>query len=355
MWLLILRDLQHRRLRVLVVMLLASVVMALLFLMTGLVNQLHREPFDATRAIGASHWVVADGTSGPFTSGAVLPIGHVNELGDSAHGVVVARGTLSQPGNNSADDDGAEVVVVGGDPASLQTTMAAALVEGRPVGAADEIVLDRRAGYDVGDQVRLGPDSFVVVGLTSRSTILAGLPLVFVEIGSAQDLAFQSRDVVSAVLLADPPPSAPAGTVVLSANDVAENALDPLEDAIASVDLVRALLWLVTAIVIGAVVFLSALERQRDFAILRAVGTPRRVLLLAVAAQAAIIALAAAAIAVALHRLLLPVFPLTVRVPMRALWQIPLGAVAAALAAGAFGLRRVASTDPALAFADSRG
>ena len=41
--------------RSLVVVLLASVVMALLFLMTGLVNQFNREPFDATRAIGAEH------------------------------------------------------------------------------------------------------------------------------------------------------------------------------------------------------------------------------------------------------------------------------------------------------------
>jgi putative ABC transport system permease protein len=353
MWLLILRDLQHRWLRVLVVMLLASVVMALLFLMTGLVNQLHREPYEATDAIGATHWVVADGTSGPFTSGAVVPIGIVGELGGGADGVVVARGTLSRP--ESSGDDGAEVVVVGGEPASLQTKMAGALVEGRPVSGSNEVVLDRSAGYEVGDQARLGPLSVVVVGLTSRSTILAGLPLVFVELGTAQDLAFQSRDVVSAALLDAMPPSTPEGTVVLAADAVAADALDPLEDAIASIDLVRALLWLVTAIVIGAVVFLSALERQRDFAILRAVGTPRRVLLLAVAAQAAFIALAAAAIALALHRVLLPLFPLVVRVPSRAMWQIPLGAVAAALAAGAFGLRRVASTDPAMAFAGSRG
>ena len=44
MWLLTLRDLQYRRVRVLVVVALASVVMALLFLMTGLVNQFNHEP-----------------------------------------------------------------------------------------------------------------------------------------------------------------------------------------------------------------------------------------------------------------------------------------------------------------------
>ena len=123
--------------------------------------------------------------------------------------------------------------------------------------------------------------------------MLAGLPLVFVELGTAQDLAFQSRDVVvSACCSTAPPGRAPPARSCASADDVADDALGPLEDAIASVDLVRALLWLVTAVIIGAVVFLSALERQRDFAILRAMGTPRRALLLAVAAQAVLIALA---------------------------------------------------------------
>ncbi len=117
----------------------------------------------------------------------------------------------------------------------------------------------------------------------------------------------------------------------------------------------RALLWVVTAVIIGAVVFLSALERQRDFAILRAMGTPRRALLLAVAAQAVLIAIAAAVVAMVLQRLIVPMFPLRVRVPGRALWQIPVGAVVAALLAGAAGLRRVASTDPASAFSGPGG
>ena len=98
MWLLTLRDLQYRRVRVLVVVALASVVMALLFLMTGLVNQFNHEPFDATRAVGAEHWVLAEGTSGPFTSAGTLPSTLVGDLGGDAHGVVVARGTIAEVG-----------------------------------------------------------------------------------------------------------------------------------------------------------------------------------------------------------------------------------------------------------------
>ena len=352
MWLLTLRDLQYRRVRVLVVVALASVLMALLFLMTGLVNQFNHEPFDATRAIGADQWVLAAGTSGPFTSAGTLPAELVDELGPDAQGVVVARGTISESVPGGVPDDTAEVVVVGGELDSLRTTMAAgALLEGRTVDGGDEVVLDRTAGFDVGDRLQLGPRVLEVVGLTKGTTVLAGIPLVFVEIGTAQDLAFQSRAVVSGALLGGDPITPPPGTVVRSAEAVAEDALGPLEDAIASIDLVRALLWIVTAVIIGAVVFLSALERQRDFAVFRAMGTPKRALLIAVAVQAVVVALAGAAIAVGLHRLIIPLFPLTVRVPTQALWQIPLGAAAAALAAGVFGLRRVAATDPATAFA----
>jgi putative ABC transport system permease protein len=346
MWLLTVRDLQHRRLRVVVVVLLASVVITLLFLMTGLVNQFNQEPYDATDAIGGEYWVLAAGTSGPFTSGGTLPIDTVDALGDGARQVVVARGTLSTPA-----DVGDEVVVVGGEPADLQSTMSVeAIVEGRAIAAADEIVVDETAGHELGDALQLGPTPVEVVGLTSGTTVLAGLPLVFVQLPVAQDLYFKSRDVVSGALVDEQPSSVPAGAVVRTSDEVAADALGPLEDAIASVDLVRALLWIVTAVIIGAVVFLSALERQRDFAILRAMGTSKRTLMLATATQAVLIALLAALIAIALQRLIRPAFPLQVVVPARALWQIPLGAVVAALLAGAAGLRKVASADPASAF-----
>ena len=51
------------------------------------------------------------------------------------------------------------------------------------------------------------------------------------------------------------------------------------------------------------------------------------------------------------QRFMAPAFPLRVRVPARAFWQLPLLAVAMALLAGLAGMRRVARSDPAMAFA----
>ena len=84
--------------------------------------------------------------------------------------------------------------------------------------------------------------------------MFAGLPVVFTELGSAQDFTFHSRAVVSAFLTDARPTTVPEGVTVHSAADVAADALDPLQNAITSIDLVRGLLWFVTAVIIGAVV-----------------------------------------------------------------------------------------------------
>ena len=143
----------------------------------------------------------------------------------------------------------------------------------------------------------------------------------------------------------------PEGTVLIPADDVAADTLKPLDGAISSIELVRVLLWVVAAIIVGSVVYLSALERQRDFAVLKAVGVSNRTLLGSLALQAVLIALVSVAIAAVVQTFVAPVFPLRVRVPARAFWQLPLLAVVMALVAGIAGMRRVVRSDPALAFA----
>ena len=49
--------------------------------------------------------------------------------------------------------------------------------------------------------VNVGGAPFTVVGTTRDTTLLAGLPLVFMTTADAQDLVFRSRDVISAVLV----------------------------------------------------------------------------------------------------------------------------------------------------------
>lgn len=340
MWLLTALDMKYRAVRFVVVTIGTALVFTLLFLMTGLIEQFNQEPFLTVRQVSTDDWAVPEGSSGPFTSSQVLRLDQVGALGAKGS-VVVARGTTVIEGVAS------EGIIIGlGD----ETFGGLPLDAGRLPADELEAVVDETTGLEIGDEFQLGGSSFSVVGLTTDTTLLAGQPAIFVRIFDARSVMFEGSPVTMAVLVEPGTSTDVAGTVVLSADDVAEDLLGPLESAVSSIDLIRILLWIVAAIIIGAVVYLSALERQRDFAVLLAVGGRSRQLAGSLAIQAVFVALLAVGTAAALQAVVAPVFPLKVRVPASSLWQLPTVAIVVALLAASAAMRRVRKTDPAAAF-----
>jgi putative ABC transport system permease protein len=123
-----------------------------------------------------------------------------------------------------------------------------------------------------------------------------------------------------------------------------------LKVASGAITIVAFLLWIVAVLIVGSLVYLSALERLRDFAVFKAIGVPTRSILAGLALQAVVVALLAAALGVILAQLLAPVFPMIVVVPMNAYLALPVIAIAIGLLASVAGLRRAVAVDPALAF-----
>lgn len=110
MILLTLRDLRFRLVRFVVVVFLGAVVFALLFVMTGLVEQLNSEPFKTLDGIGASAWVLPAGVNGPFTASSTMPAATVGAVvADAVGPVVTSRSSLT------VDGLAEEVVVIGHD------------------------------------------------------------------------------------------------------------------------------------------------------------------------------------------------------------------------------------------------
>lgn len=97
-------------------------------------------------------------------------------------------------------------------------------------------------------------------------------------------------------------------------------------------------------------VYLSALERLRDFAVFKAIGTPTRSIMAGLALQALVIALLAAVVGVVLAQVLAPLFPMIVAVPVGAYLALPVAAIVIGLFASVAGLKRVVTVDPAQAF-----
>jgi len=124
----------------------------------------------------------------------------------------------------------------------------------------------------------------------------------------------------------------------------------PLKVAVGAITVVAFLLWIVAVLIVGSLVYLSALERLRDFAVFKAIGVPTRQILVGLALQAVVVALLAAVVGVILAQLLAPLFPMLVVVPTSAYLALPVIAIAIGLLASIAGLRRAVAVDPALAF-----
>jgi putative ABC transport system permease protein len=287
--------------------------------------------------------VLPEGVSAPFTSVSLMPAAAFDSVEATTKSpLVITRSSVAQ-GNEPE-----EIVLVGFEPGGLGTPR---VVAGRVPDTGGEVALDRALDIGIGDDVTVAGVPFTVVGLSEKTTLLAGIPIAYLLLPEAQMLAFTSTDLISSLLVSGELRPLPDGLASLSSDDVVAQTLQPLEGAISSIDLVRALLWIVAAIIVGAVVYLSALDRQRDFAVLKAVGASNGSLLGSLALQAVLISLGAVALAAIIQVFLSPQFPLPVTVPSSAFWQLPLLAVVMALAAGAIGMRKVLRSDPSQAFA----
>lgn len=350
MFLLTLRDLQFRAVRFGIAIVGTALVFAMVLLMAGLSAQFREEPRITVEAVGADHWIVPVGVTGPFTSGATLPAALADDLlaagVEAADPVTVVRHTAT------TGDETRDVLLFGHPLGGLGTPE---LVEGRAVAGSGEVVAGREAGIDPGETTMIGGHEFYVVGITEDRTIFGGTPLLFMDVGDTQNLVFQGQPVATAIVARGPLPPLPDTVVAKSVEETWRDALRPLEKPVGAIDVVQILLWLVAATIIGAVVYLSALERRRDFAVLKAVGASSRGLLAGLATQSVLVALVAAVLATGIQAALVPVFPIPVSVPGRAYVQLPLLALAAGALASLGGLRKAVNVDPAVAFSGPGG
>ena len=146
---------------------------------------------DATVLIegsGADLWVVQQGTLGPYAE--------PSSLRDDVDRSIAGLPGVAQTGNVAyltmqASHAGVEsrVMLVGFQPGKPGEP--AFLVAGRPVTRDHyEAVADEKAGFRVGDRVRIRRHEYEVVGLTRRMVSASGDPMVFVPLKDAQEVQF---------------------------------------------------------------------------------------------------------------------------------------------------------------------
>ncbi len=345
-----LADLRMRFRQFLIAVVGAGLTFAIALLLSGMVSGFHNEIDRTVASARADGWVLREGTSGPFTSISGIPGDTVSEVAategvDDASGMVISLQSVFREGL-----DPLRIMMIGADvgrPGQITPD------EGEPVTGDDEAVADERLGLEIGESFTLGGREIEVVGLVSGMTMLGGTPNAWISLPAAQDALFQGEDIVTTIVVQGDPATLPAGLVMMADEAVEEDALGPMEDAVASVDSSRYLMWAVATIIVAALIYVSALQRVRDFAVLKAVGATSRSLFLGVATQAVLISLGAAVFAFAVSGFLRPLYKVPVEVPGTAYLLTPVIAIAVGVLSSLVALRPAVRADPALAFGGS--
>jgi putative ABC transport system permease protein len=226
-----------------------------------------------------------------------------------------------------------------------------ALRSGHQVRAPGQAVVDARLGVGPGTVVTVGGHRFIVVGVTSGETLFGGLPDMYVPLGDLQAAVFDGQHIVNAVITRGRPADLPSALSALTNEQVEQATMGQMANAVSSISNSKYLMWVVAAIIVASLVYVTALERKSDFAVLKALGASSTGLFWGLALEAVAVTLAAAAFGALISQFMSGIFKQPVAIPPSAYIALPLSAVVVGLLASLSALRRAVSADPAAALA----
>jgi putative ABC transport system permease protein len=341
-----LADLRYRSRQFLIAVVGAGLVFAMALLLTGLADSFRKEIDRTVASVGAEAWILPAGTAGPFTGFSAMPDSTVAAVA-ALPGVTRADPMVVIPANAVVGGVSHPVRVIGHREGGLGTPHP---YQGRVATTDGEAVVDARLRARLGDTLTAGGRRLTVVGTVRGQTMGGGIPSVFVTVKQAQASSFGGQPLVTVIVTRGRPAELPPGLIAMSNAEVRSRSMDAMRDAITSLDQTRALMWLIAALIVAALVYVSTLQRAGDLSVLKAIGSSTRALVGGVALQAIVVASVAALLAAGLADRLRPMFPLPIEISAQAYLLLPVAALVVGLLASLAGIRQTVTADPARAF-----
>jgi putative ABC transport system permease protein len=372
------KDIRHNLGRFFLTCVGLSLLLGIVLAMVGIYRGLVVEALGLARAAQAHVWVVEGGTRGPFAEASRMP-GDTREMIASQWGVAAAGAVAYQNIEVRHRDEIKRLLLVGAEIG--RPGQAPPLVEGRPIlRSRYEAVVDRRAGLALGEQIKLGRDTFTIVGLTENLVGSGGDPVIFVTLRDAQKLQFTveptaarrelarapnataTSDTVNAILVQLLPgvdPKQFAADVArwkhLSAltHDEQETVLSRsvVERARRQIGLFTSLLLVVSTVIIALIIYTMTLDKKKSIATLKLIGAPDSRIVGLIVQQALAMGAISFLVGAALIHLIQGYFPRRLLLEPSDAAALFGAVVLVCLLASAVGVRVALKIDPATALA----
>jgi putative ABC transport system permease protein len=322
-----LHDLRFRLRQFLITIVGASLVFAMALLLSGMAAGFSAEIHNTVRATSAPWWVISSSASGRIGALPPIPASSVERVaalpGVGRVAPIVVGGQTAEIHSSDLD-----VVLLGSVPGQLGSTTAA---KGEQVRRSGQAVVDSRLHIPLGSRFTIAGVPLTVVGLVNGRTLFAGQPNVYVTLADAQRILFRGRPLIGAVLTTGVPRDVPAGLAARPGREIERASLTQMASAVSSISNTRVLIWAIAAFLVASLIYISALQRSRDFALLKALGASSAMLFAGLAVQAVIVALSAAAIAAAISTRMTGLFAQPVDISGTAYVALPLAAIVVGL------------------------
>ena len=281
------RDMQWRKRRFVIAVLSTAIIFAMTLVLTGLANGFRAEAQRTVDALGVDVFLVKDGASGPFVGATPFAPTDLGRIAASP-GVQAAAPLVYAGGTVTLGDATRNADLFG---APERGPGMPVLSQGRPPANPDEVAVSSTLDRNEGEDIQIASRRLRIVGIVENSTALANLPNIFLTTQGAQQLVYGGQPLVASIGIQRHARPGAAGYKAIDRDGAVADLLRPLKVAVNSITIVAILLWVVAALIVGSVIYLSALERMRDFAVYKAIGVPTGSIAAGLALQAVVVAL----------------------------------------------------------------
>lgn len=393
------RDVRHHFGRFALTTVGVSMLLMIVMGMGGIYRGLVFEATLLINRLGADLWVVQEGTRGPFAEVSRMPMNMVDRVA-AVPGVATARRFIYHTIQRQRDGRPLRMAVLGLDWPSDKGEWLP-LSAGRSLAQAHyEMVADRSLGLKLGEQIKLGKDSYTVVGLTNGMTDPSGNGFALFSARDAQAVQFnlpgeairlerearRSRTAANDIGASNPAllerAAQPSSMIpVLPGNymsavvvwtkpgahvadvkaildrwpDVTAFTRDQqvnlllqgvVEKAKRQLGLFRTLLTIISAVIMALILYTLTLDKLHDIAVLKLIGASNWVILGLILQQALMLGGLGYVLAYALGQRLFPLFPRRVMLTTDDLWQLAFVVLGISVAASLLGVWKALRVSP---------
>jgi len=323
-------------------------------------------------------WVVQENTLGPFAEASRLHEDMKNTL-KAIDGVDKTAALTFQNIQLPQNEKQVRVVALGYDPfGEINPINPQRLVEGRVLQKSHyEIVVTDKTGFKLYERIKIGRDTYTVVGITHGSVSSGGDSLVYISLKDAQVLQFLYSNarirndrargmsggdshMVNAIVA-----TLKAG---YSIDKVAQNierfkhksvytkeqqnnilTKNLIEKASKQIGLFTGILVVVSTIIIALIIYTMTLEKMKEISIMKLLGIPNSIIIKMIVQETMLLGFLAFLFGNAFSHLIYSKFPKRVVLEIPDAWMLFIVIIIASILSSFVGVKKVISADPAAA------